>query len=218
MAGFRIGRKVQGKAKAKVRRPWAGTPAQWAALRKAQQVSAFNRKARAAMRNRGKAPSRKNRGIGKTGFKKNSTPYIRVNKRSQTIGVNAGSIISQNKRLVMGGYVRVENINKKGAIDRSLKKAGNIIAPRHTQRRKLKNYLKRNVSVTNPALRAKMGGAEVRLGTSRGAGPTVILRRGKHKVSQEASRKAIKRYDTHARKLNAKKQSKPRPQRRNKTK
>lgn len=218
MAGFRIKRKIKGKAKGKVKRPWAGTPAQWAALRKAQSVSAMKRRAAAATRNRGKAPSKENRGIGRSGFKKNTTPYIRVNKRSQTVGVNAGSIISPNKRLVMGGYVRVENVNKKGAIDRSLKKAGTIIAPRGSTRRKVNDYLKKNVSVTNPALRAKMGGAEVRLGTSRGAGPTVIVRRGKHKISEEASRKAIKRYDTHARKLNAKKQSQPRPQRRNKRK
>lgn len=202
------------KTPAKAKRRHVMTPARQAALKKAQAASAASRHLRAMNKNHGKAPSKKARGIGTAGLKKNTIPYIRVNKRSQTVGVNAGTIISPNKRIAVGAYARLENINKKGPLDQSLKHAGLAIAPKGSRRRKVNNYLKKNVTVSNPAVRAAIGGAEVRLGTSRGAGPTVILRRGRHKVSRQGSYKAIKRYDTHARKLHAKKQGKPRPQRR----
>lgn len=204
-------------AAARKKRKWAGTPAQRAALAKAQRMSAIKRRMRAKTKNRGKAPDAVNRGIGVTGLKKNFVPYARVNKRSQTIGYNAGTILpGRKKRIVTGTYFRIENTNKKGAIDNALKGFGKIAAPKKTRRRSVVNYFKKNVTVATPAVRAAVGGAEVRLGTSRGAGPTVIVRRGKHKVSQQASFKAMKRYDTHARKLNAKRQSAPRPQRRGK--
>ncbi len=193
------------------------SPAQLAALAKARRVAARNRAMRAANKNKGKAPSRKNRGQGRKGFKANFIPYARVNKRSQTIGYNAGTYIpGTNKRIVTGQYVRLENATKNNAIDRAFAHATKAVLPHGTRRRRVRDYLKKNVFITNPAVRAAIGGAEVRLGTSRGAGPTIILRRGRHKTSETASRKAIKRYDTHARKLHAKKESKPRPQRRGK--
>lgn len=191
------------------------SPAQLAALAKARKVALANRKRRAANKNKGKAPSRSNRGIGVRGFKSNFTPYARANKRSQTVGYNAGTIIpGTNKRFVTGSYLRVENTTKKSAVDRAIGHVTDAALPHGTKRRRVREYLKKNITVTNPALRAAIGGAEIRLGTSRGAGPTVILRRGKHKTSQQASRKAIKRYDTHARKLHKKRQSPPRKQRR----
>ena len=193
------------------------SPAQLAALAKARKVALANRKRRAANKNKGKAPSRSNRGIGIKGFKSNFTPYARANKRSQTVGYNAGTILpGTNKRFVTGSYIRVENTTKKSAVDRAVGHITDAAIPHGTKRRQVRDYLKKNVTVTNPALRAAIGGAEVRLGTSRGAGPTVIVRRGKHKKSQQASRKSIKRYDTHARKLHAKRKPKPRAQRRGK--
>lgn len=197
------------------RAPYVFTPARQRALAKARAASVASRKRRRAMRNRGKAPKASNRGIGVKGIRKNTVPYVRANKRSQTLGANAGTIIpGTGKRLVIGGYARIENTSKKNAVDNALRGIGNSVFPRGTKRGLAKKYFRDNVTVTNPAMRAKVGGAEVRLGTSRGSGPTVILRRGKHKVSQNAARKAIKRYDTQARKLNAKRQGKPRPQRR----
>lgn len=191
------------------------TAAQRAASRRNIKIAQEARRRMRANRNRGKAPSRRNRGEGFLGLRRNFVPYIRINKRSQTIGYNTGTYIKgTNKRVVTGRYIRLENATKKNGIDRSLAALGNSIAPRGTRRGTFRNYVKNNVTVTNPALRAGMGGAEVRVSTSRGAGPTVVLRRGRHKVSRQASRKAIKRYDTHARKLNAKRQPKPRPQRR----
>lgn len=204
------------KAKAiKPKRPW-GSPAQRAALAKAQKASAVKRRIRALNKNHGKAPNPVNRGIWVRGLRKNFVPYVRVNKQSGTIGAAAGTIIPGTGYRVVGfGGVRMERTTKKSnPVDMTLAKAGLRIAPKGTRRRKVSNYLKKNVTVSNPAIRSAIGGAEVRLGTSRGAGPTVILRRGKHKVSRQASYKAIKRYDTHARKLNTKRQPVPRPQRR----
>ena len=191
------------------------TPARKAALRKAQLASVRARRIKRASRNRGHAPKRSNRGEGFTGLKKNFIPYVRVNKRSQTIGYNTGTIVTgSNSRVVYGSYVRRENINKKNGVDKRIQEFMGTVAPKNTRRGKARAYVKKNVVITNPAVRAKVRGGEVRLSTSRGAGPTIVVRRGRHKVSEQASRKAIKRYDTHARKLHAKRQGKPRPQRR----
>lgn len=191
------------------------TPARKAALRKAQMAAVRSRRQYRLSKNHGHAPKAKNRGIGLVGLKKNTIPYVRVNKRSQTTGFNAGTIIpGTGKRIVIGGYSRLENTHRHNSLDMMLGNIGNSIAPRGTKTRKVMDYFKRNVTVTNPAVRARLGGAEVRLGTSRGAGPTIIVRRGRHKISQNASIKSIKRYDTQARKINARRQGKPRPQRR----
>lgn len=191
------------------------TPARIAALRKAQLASVKSRKRTRLSRNRGRAPKRANRGEGLGGLRKNFIPYVRVNKRSQTGGFNVGTIIpGTNKRIVFGGYSRFENTNKKNFIDVALGNIGSKVAPRNSRTRGIFDYFKKNVTVTNPALRAKIGGAEARISTSRGAGPTIVLRRGRHKVSKQASIKSIKRYDTYARKLNARRTSKPRQQRR----
>lgn len=191
------------------------TPARRAALKKAQLASAKARRIKRASRNRGRAPKRSNRGEGVSGLKKNVVPYVRVNKRSQTVGYNTGTIVTgSNSRLVVGTYVRRESINKKNGVDKRIEEFMGAIAPKNSKRGKARAYVKKNVVITNPALRANLRGSQVRLSTSRGAGPTIVVRRGRHKVSEQASRKAIKRYDTHARKLNAKRQGKPRPQRR----
>lgn len=198
-----------------VKRRHVMTPARKAALRKAQLAAVRAKKRARLAKNKGRAPRRANRGEGVTGLTKNFVPYVRVNKRSQTGGFNVGTIIpGTNKRIVIGGYSRLENTNKNNMLDRALGGIGSVVAPKGTSRRKVMDYFKRNVTVTNPALRGRFGGAEVRIGTSRGAGPTLIVRRGRHKVSQSGSQKAIKRYDTQARKLNARRVSKPRPQRR----
>lgn len=197
------------------KRPHVMTPARWAALRKAQAASVRSRKRARLARNRGRAPKRANRGEGFSGLKKNLVPYVRANKRSQTAGFNVGTIIpGTNKRIVFGGYSRFENTNKKNFIDTAIGNVGKKVAPKGSKARSVLDYFKKNVTVTNPALRTTFGKAEARISTSRGAGPTLVIRRGRHKISQEASRKAIKRYDTYARKLHARKKSKPRPQRR----
>jgi hypothetical protein len=203
-------------AKRKVKRP--RTAAQTAASRRNIKLAQAARGRAYLWRNRGKASTRANRGEGKKGLKANFVPFLRTNKRGTTVGYNVGTYIpGTNKRFVRSSTYRIENSTRKpNSIDRALARATDIVAPRGTRRGAARNYLRKNVIVTNPAFRAALGpNAEVRLGTSRGAGPTVIVRRGRHKISQQASRKAIKRYDTNARKLNARRATKPRPQRRN---
>lgn len=192
------------------------TPARIAALRKAQRASVAAKRRNRLSRNRGRAPKRANRGEGFVGLKKNVIPYVRLNKRSQTSGFNTGTIIpGTNKRIVFGAYTRFENTNRKNFVDTALGKIGARVAPKNSKQRSVMNFFKKNVTVINPAFRAKLGGAEARISTSRGAGPTLVIRRGRHKISQEGSRKAIKRYDMQARKLNGKKRGKARKQRRN---
>lgn len=188
-------------------------------IKKAHEANRRRAKIVSLSKNHGKAPSRTNRGLGVKGLKKNIIPYIRVNKQSQTTGVNTGTIIPfTKKRIVMGGYVRVENTTKKNAFDKFVSQTADRLAPRGSKAGKVRNYWNKNVSISNPAVRAAIGGAEVRLATSRGAGPTVVLRRGSHKTSRYASYKSIKRYDTQMRKIQAQRNAKKRarPQRRRK--
>ena len=188
------------------------TPARRAALSRARAASARARKGR-SRRHFTSDPVK--RGVGVAGLKKNTIPYARVNKRSQTVGVNAGTIIPfTKKRIAFGGYVRLENTGRKGAIDRALSKAGNSVAPRGTTRGKVRNYLATSVEIKNPAIRAAIPHGEVRLGTSRGAGPTFIVRRRKHGAPFKKSRAGVRKYDTRMRAIAGKKTKKPRPQRR----
>ena len=198
------------------RKPW-GSPAQRAALAKARAASVKSARRRRLSRNHGRAPKAANRGIGWTGLKKNFTPYVRVNKNSQTIGFNSGTIRKSGRsRVVYGVYRRVEAVDKKNnPIDKTFKQISNQLAPKNTRRGRAKAYVKKNVVITNPALRVAVGTGEARLSTSRRAGPTVTVRRGTHNSSPQASKKAIKRYDTQMRRIKARKQRKPRPQRRN---
>ena len=202
-------------AKRRVKRP--RTAAQTAASKRNIKLAQAARARGYLWRNHGKASTRANRGEGKKGLKANFVPFVRTNRRGTTVGYNVGTYIpGTNKRFVRSSTYRVENATKKpNAIDRALARATDIVAPRGTRRGAARKYVKNNVIFSNPAFRAALGpNAQIRLGTSRGAGPTIIVRRGRHKISQQASRKAIKRYDTNARKINAKRASKPRPQRR----
>jgi hypothetical protein len=150
---------------------------------------------------------------------KNTVPYVRVNKRSQTVGINAGTRIPYTrKRVVFGGYSRLESTTHKTGVDRFVAKHTGKVFPEGTRRGKVKAYISKNVSINNPAVRATVGGHQVRLGTSRGAGPTVIVRRGKHKTAQPKSQAGVQKYDTHMNKIAGKraatKIAKPRRQRR----
>lgn len=173
------------------------TPARRAALKKAQSVSAAKRKGRRKPGTRRRYTSNLGkRGEGFTGLRKNAIPYLRANKRSQTTGFNAGTVIpGTKKRIVLGGYVRVENTGRKGAIDAALKRSGNIVAPRGTKRGAVKGYLKNSVTFKNPGIRANVRGHTVSLGTSRGAGPTIIIRRGRKPTPISKSRAGIQRFD-----------------------
>ena len=201
------------------RKPW-GSPAQKAALNKARKVAAARKRSRPKKSKRYRNGTPADRGINVPGLKKNFIPYARVNKRSQTVGYNAGTVIGgTNKRIVVGSYVRLENIHKKGAIDKAFGKGAEFIAPKGSKRGAVRSYLKQNVTVTNPAVRAKVPGfGEARLSTSRGGGPTITVRRGHHKTPLRASRAGIKKFDgrTSIIERQRKRAKKPRRERRGK--
>jgi len=170
------------------------TPARAAALRKAQLASAAARRARKATRISSYVPS-KPRPKGFKGLKANFVPYARVNKRSQTVGFNAGTGVSRHKRIAVGAYVRLEGTRRNTAIDRFADKATAKVFPKGTKRGKAIAAAKSNVVIHGPVVRGSVRGHQVRLGTSRGAGPTVIVRRGKHKVSRAKSKKGVQAYN-----------------------
>lgn len=185
------------------------TPARQAALRKAQAASAYRRRGKG----RRVYGQTKNRPTGMAGLKRNTIPYARANKRSQTLGFNAGTIIpGTKKRIVFGAYARLESTVRKTAVDRAVDKAAYKYLGKNTNRAKVGKYIRKNVKATAPQLRVKVGGAETRLGTSRGAGPTVIIRKGKHPTPRNSTQTGLRRYDAASAKR--KKSTKARKQRR----
>lgn len=185
------------------RKPHVMTPARWAALRKAQLAAqrankGKKRSARAVNRNRRHygAKTNKNRGSGTPGLKKNFTPYVRVNKSSQTVGANTGTIIPfTGKRVAFGFYTRLESTNRKNnVVDAAIRGASRSLAPAGSKTGAVAAWLKKNVRIETPATRVALGSSQVRLGTSRRAGPTVIVRRGAHKTMESKSYAGIKKY------------------------
>jgi len=167
------------------------------------------------------AASRQERGAGISGLKKNFIPYLRVSKKSGTVGFNTGSFLpGTNKRLVFGNYARLESVRKRGVVDSLLSKAYRKIAPEGSRRDLIGTHIRKNVKVDNPALRyatpgtGSREGIQARLGTSRKAGPTLIVRRGTHKRTKAESKAGIKKYNKDMAKIQGKRVSKPRPTRR----
>ena len=142
-----------------------------------------------------------------------------MNKRGSTAGVNAGTIIpGTHKRIVVGGYARVESINKHTAVDKAIAGRKAKLIPvgsrRHKVAGKAHSFMKTHGLTKNPALRGNIGGSQVRLGTSRAGGPTIIVRRGSHKTMQSKSKTGVRKYDRRMATIAGRKASKPRPQRR----
>ena len=193
------------------------TPARKAALRKAQLASARARKGKRRPGSRRIYSSDPvKRGIGVAGLQKNTVPYARINKRSWTVGVNTGTIIPfTGKRISFGGYVRVENRSRKNnPIDKAQSKIANRLARPGTKPGRARKWFNDNVVVQNPAVRANVGGAQVRLGTSRNAGATVIVRRGNHKAVQRKTMQGVRKYDRRMKTIGGQKARKSRKQRR----
>lgn len=186
---------------------WVGSPAQKAALRKAQLASARARKKKKNATRRHYSSNPAKRGVGVAGLQRNAVPYARINKRSGTLGANSGTVIPfTGKRVAVGGYIRIENLNKKNnPIDRAQRKVANKLGPRGTKRGAVRSWFNENVEVHSPAVRANLGGVQARLGTSRGAGATIIVRRGKHKTVQARSRAGVRNYDKAMRSVSGRK-------------
>lgn len=186
------------------------TPARQAALRKAQLASARKRKGRTTSRKRYSSNPVK-RGVGTSGLRKNFTPYIRVNKRSQTAGFNTGTVVPfTGRRVAFGNYIRVERTNKSdNIVDRAIGRATRSGKPKS-----VRDWFGRNIEVKNPAIRTRIPGGEARLGTSRGAGPTLIIRARHHQTPFKKSRSGVQRYDRRVRTIAGTKSKRARPQRR----
>jgi hypothetical protein len=191
-------------------------------IREAQKASVIANRARAnapkPVRKVTKAEAARLRGSGVPGLKRNTVPYLRVNKRSGTVGVNAGTIVGPDSRIVLGGYARVERIKRVTPVDKALERtlSSKYVAPWGTKRGKAAKWLSKNVHVTNPGTRITAGKVQARIGTSRKAGPTLVLRRGKHPIKQSKSAKGIRMYDDRMRTIARRKAHKERPQRRGK--
>lgn len=197
------------------KRKW-GSPAQRAALRKAQLASAKARRGKRSSHTRRRYSSNpQKRGVGLAGARKNLTPYARINQKSGTVGVNTGSFIPfTNKRIAVGGYFRIENRGGKGPVSKTQTKIANKLARQGTKPGAARKWFNDNVIVQSPAVRANVGGAQVRLGTSRSAGSTLIVRRGSHKAIQSKSRSGVRNYDRRMRTVAGTKVRKTRKQRR----
>lgn len=171
-----------------------------AAFNQATKTVGAGHKAPKIKRPTGKSQGVSTRPTGLKGLKRSTIPYVRVNKRSQTAGVNAGTIIpGTHKRIVGGAYLRLETTTRHTTADKIAGKVAGKVFPKGTRRGRAASSFKRNFSINNPALRATARGHQVRLSTSRGAGPTVVVRRGRHKTSQAKSAAGIKRYDARMR-------------------
>lgn len=183
------------------RKPYVLTPARQAHLKRLHDLNRKRGSKARASRRRHYGNNPVKRGIGVSGLKKNTVPYARINQNSQTAGFNTGTIIPFiGKRVSFGGYVRVENKNK-GSLTKALSRTGRKIAPSGTKAGQAREWFNNNVQIDNPAIRARVGGSQVRLGTSRSAGPTIIVRRGSHKTPQLKSRKGVKKYNTQMKKI-----------------
>lgn len=206
---------------AKVKRKSTGyvfTPARQKAWRKAVEASAAKRRGqRRKITRRRYSSDPVKRGQGRSGLRKNFTPYVRINKRSQTLGFNTGTIIpGTGKRVAFGNYIRLESTNKRNnPVDRTIgsisRRFGNSGKPAA-----VKKYFRENVEVRSPVVRANIPGGQLRLGTSRGGGTTLIARRGQHKALERKAKAGVRRYETRMNTIAAGKVRKPRPQRRGK--
>lgn len=195
------------------KKPHVMTPARKAALRKAQLASAKARHRRATAKSRKLYSSDPiKRGIGSQGLRKNFTPYVRLNKRSQTAGFNTGTIVPfTGRRIAFGNYVRIERTDKgNNLIDKTIRR----FSRPGTKPGAVRKWFGQNVEVKNPAIRATIPGGQVRLGTSRGAGPTIIVRARHHQTPQRKSRSGVRKYDRRIATIAGKRVAQPRPQRR----
>lgn len=192
-----------------------------AARSKANKSAYKKKKRRSSPITIDRAASRRQRGVGFSGLKKNFIPYARVSKKSATVGANTGTFIpGTNKRIVFGNYARLESTNRSNKVDAMLSKTFKKLAPKGTRRAAIGQHIKKNAKISNPAVRystpgtSSRHGTEIRLGTSRKAGPTLTVRRGTHKRSRAESRAGIAQYDRRMKTIQGKKVSKPRPTRR----
>src|SRR5574337_497551 len=160
---------------------------------------------------------------GFPGLKKNFKPYIRVNKRSTTIGYATGTrIAGKQARLVTGRYIRVEGTGKLTTVDKAVNRVANRAFPKGSKRSTGLAAFRNHVHISTPAVRAQFGqsatnprrkGVQFRLGTARPygksrTGPTLVITRGTHKTSWDKSFKGMQKYDNRMSQIAGKKAGK----------
>jgi hypothetical protein len=186
------------------------------------------------------ASFRKSGVAGAAGLKRNFKPYVRVNKRSQTIGWNTGTrVTGRTSRVSTGWYVRREQTAKYTGLDKLVNRgftsrAGRAVIPKGSKRAGAVAAIRTHVHVSTPAVRVQFGqrvnsegkvvkrGVQARLGTARPygksrTGPTLVITRGTHKTSALRSFKGMQKYDNRMSQIAGKKAGKakrPRRQRR----
>lgn len=134
----------------------------------------------------------------------NVVPYARVGNRAASVGVDGGIPLGRHFRLSGGGYVRISR-NKQTGAEKNLAHILHGVQP-ILKNTKLGPLLAGQVEVGQT-------GATARLGTSQNALPSIKVKKGYSRVSNEKSAEAIADYN--AAMVKKIKGKKTRPQRRN---
>lgn len=178
------------------------------------------------------APKRKkgkNSKIGKVAV----VPYARGSLRSGTVGVNAGTNVSSKARVSFGGYVRLERtqtskLEKK--IAQTHETTVNAIVKKISPNEKMDPAIRSAIrQVSRAQINKRIGGqvrvpgtqsAQARLGTSRYGLPSVVVRKGRSRVSTKDRRSGINEFNDRMKALQEGRKVKKtvRPQRRRKEK
>lgn len=134
-----------------------------------------------------------------------AVPYARASLRSQTVGINAGTNLTRKYRVSVGGYARIERRQAtlvesaiRNTNDRAVKGLVNKISPSE----KLDPLVEAGVRKAQQRIIRKVTGgqhnigrnASARVGTSRVGLPSVVIRKGSHKVSDKSRNAGIDKY------------------------
>jgi hypothetical protein len=158
-----------------------------------------------------------------------AVPYARASLRSQTAGINAGANITRNYRVSVGGYARIER-RTSNKVESALTSANNKViegvAKKLAPDARLEPLVESGVrKAQRIAIRKVTGGqhqvgqnATVRVGTTRTGLPSVVVRKGSHRVSDKKRNAGIDRYAARMEGIRVARAAAkaPRPQRRGK--
>lgn len=135
-----------------------------------------------------------------------AVPYVRVSPHSATAGLNVGTGLTRNTRIIAGGYVRVERTTTTN-IEQNIQKALQNASP--LAKIGLAKVMGKSVKLPK--------GASAKLGTSSTGLPSVTVRKGYSRISSSKSSRAIADFnEAMARRTRGKKAKGSRPQRRKK--
>lgn len=158
-------------------------------------------------------------------------PYARGSLRSGTVGVNAGTGLTPKTRISFGGYVRLER-TQTGKLEKKIAQTHettvNAIVSKISPSRKMDPFVREAIrQVSRAQINKRIGGqirvpgtdsAHARFGTSRYGLPSVVVRKGRSRVSAAKRSNGIGEFNDRMRDLQAGRKVKKtaRPQRRRK--